>query len=103
VFACGSDVDVVVADRGIGNHFQRRAGFNHLSIDRIGDHAYERLLPRDPRHQFVMRHDVCAITLKPIDLTDFFESGNHRGRNLPGQEDGRSCSAQCPIDLQYPQ
>jgi hypothetical protein len=47
-----------------------------------------------------MRHDVHAVTLKTIDLTDFFEAGDHRGRNLPGEENGGSCSAQCPIDLQ---
>ena len=64
----GRDVDVVVADRDVGDHLQPGGGPEHLGVDRVRDLAHQPLLVLQPGYQLGLGQRIVAgveIDLRP--------------------------------------
>ena len=83
----GGDVDVVVADRDVGDDLQLRARGHHLVVDAIGEDADDGVLAGHAAQQFVARNRPFAAI--HVDVVLCFE-GREDGRGDPSCEEDRT-------------
>ena len=92
-----SDVDVVEADRNIGDDLQLRRGVDHRAIDCVGQQRHERILVSDPRAELVRCNGrVAAIE---IHAACRFELREDRRGKTPRDEDPRGLLHWRPLSV----
>ena len=96
--AAGRHVDVVVADRDVGDDLQLRArGIEHRGIDRVGQQADDRVLAGDALQQLLARDRLVADV--QIDIATLFEPADDFDGSLRYETDDRLEPEACELGL----